>query len=221
MEIRVDTTLQTDVHVKNNRPDIFVLDKTKNEITLIEVGITSHAMLKQVEVEKLHKYDLLAGELSQIHGAKFIFTSDDAGSSLAGLLIGIYLSYFKTLIPNDTVHSKTMSVLLDAIYRAIPYAETEMLKSGTVEINAELKDARLEGIRKVFCRQKVVPDPSLICNAPTSNPVNSGSSNSSSNFVYSGSDTEDYLVEHDSSRVDEFVFVDKKRGHNPKHQKHL
>ncbi|TBU06528.1 hypothetical protein CWI36_0432p0020 [Hamiltosporidium magnivora] len=40
-EIRVDTRIKTDVKIRNNRPDIFILDKKKNKITLIEVGITS------------------------------------------------------------------------------------------------------------------------------------------------------------------------------------
>ncbi|XP_029655505.1 uncharacterized protein LOC115229263 [Octopus sinensis] len=110
VEIRVDTTLQTDVHVKNNRPDIFVLDKTKNEITLIEVGITSHAMLKQVEVEKLHKYDLLAGELSQIHGAKvtiipIVLTWD-------GIVSKFYKSYMERLKLDASTRSYIQSLTI-------------------------------------------------------------------------------------------------------------
>ncbi|TBU20840.1 hypothetical protein CWI38_0017p0010, partial [Hamiltosporidium tvaerminnensis] len=44
-EIRVDTRIKTDVKIRNNRPDIFILDKKKNKITLIEVGITSQDSL--------------------------------------------------------------------------------------------------------------------------------------------------------------------------------
>ncbi|XP_029656638.1 uncharacterized protein LOC115230638 [Octopus sinensis] len=69
VEIRVDTTI-TDTAVSNGKPDIFVHDKVRNTITLIEVGITSQNCLKQVEVEKFHKYDLLANELGAIHLAK-------------------------------------------------------------------------------------------------------------------------------------------------------
>ena len=39
--------------MQHDRPDIFVLDKKKNEITLIEVGITNLDLLKQVENEKV------------------------------------------------------------------------------------------------------------------------------------------------------------------------
>ncbi|XP_029654797.1 uncharacterized protein LOC115228332 [Octopus sinensis] len=70
VEIRVDTTISTDTAVANNKPDIFVHDKVRNTITLIEVGVTSQNCLKQVEVEKFHKYDLLANELEAIHHAK-------------------------------------------------------------------------------------------------------------------------------------------------------
>ena len=34
---------------------------------MIEVGITSQDRLQQVETEKAHKYDLLAGEISQLY----------------------------------------------------------------------------------------------------------------------------------------------------------
>ncbi|TBU11668.1 hypothetical protein CWI38_1091p0010, partial [Hamiltosporidium tvaerminnensis] len=59
-EIRVDTRIKTDIKIRNNRPDIFILDKKKNKITLIEVGITFQDSLQIVETEKLRKYDLLA-----------------------------------------------------------------------------------------------------------------------------------------------------------------
>ncbi|TBU05663.1 hypothetical protein CWI36_0601p0020 [Hamiltosporidium magnivora] len=48
-------------------PDIFILDKKKNKITLIEVGITSQDSLQIVETEKIRKYDLLANELGLIY----------------------------------------------------------------------------------------------------------------------------------------------------------
>ncbi|TBU08447.1 hypothetical protein CWI36_0138p0010 [Hamiltosporidium magnivora] len=66
-EIRVDTRIKTDVKIRNNRPDIFILDKKKNKITHIEVGITSQDSLQIVETEKLRKYDLLANELGLIY----------------------------------------------------------------------------------------------------------------------------------------------------------
>ncbi|XP_029657681.1 uncharacterized protein LOC115231938 [Octopus sinensis] len=66
VEIRVDSTILTETKVEYNKPDIFVHDKVRNEINLIEVGITSQDRLKQVEVEKCHKYDLLANHNYEI-----------------------------------------------------------------------------------------------------------------------------------------------------------
>ncbi|TBU20730.1 hypothetical protein CWI38_0028p0020 [Hamiltosporidium tvaerminnensis] len=66
-EIRVDSRIKTDIKIRNNRPDIFILDKKKNKITLIEAGITSQDSLQIVETEKLRKYDLLANELGLIY----------------------------------------------------------------------------------------------------------------------------------------------------------
>ncbi|TBT99957.1 hypothetical protein CWI36_1790p0010 [Hamiltosporidium magnivora] len=45
-EIRVVIRIKNDVKIRNNRPDIFILDKKKNKITLIEVGITSQDSLQ-------------------------------------------------------------------------------------------------------------------------------------------------------------------------------
>ena len=69
-EIRVDTHIKTDVIIQNNRPDLFVYDKKKKEITLIEVGITNLDLLTQVENEKARKYDLIAKELALIYKCK-------------------------------------------------------------------------------------------------------------------------------------------------------
>ena len=40
------------------------MDKKKNEITLIEIGITNLDLLAQVENQKMRKYDLVANELA-------------------------------------------------------------------------------------------------------------------------------------------------------------
>ncbi|KAM0679261.1 hypothetical protein BDAP_000128 [Binucleata daphniae] len=46
------------------------MTRKKNEITLIEVGITNLDLLTQVENEKMRKYDLIANELSMIYKCK-------------------------------------------------------------------------------------------------------------------------------------------------------
>ncbi|KAI5169828.1 hypothetical protein PAEPH01_1032 [Pancytospora epiphaga] len=51
--VRVPTGMQ----IQANRPDIFVLDKKRREIILIEVGITSQDRLVTVETKKMHKYN--------------------------------------------------------------------------------------------------------------------------------------------------------------------
>ncbi len=63
VEIRVDTRVRTGIKIDANRPDIFVLDKKRREIILIEVGITSQDRLQTVETEKKRKYDILANKL--------------------------------------------------------------------------------------------------------------------------------------------------------------
>ncbi|XP_029654777.1 uncharacterized protein LOC115228304 [Octopus sinensis] len=69
-ELRVDTTIPTESKIQYNKPDIFLYDKKLNHIWLIEIGVTCVDNLKAVEVEKLHKYDILASELEIIYKAK-------------------------------------------------------------------------------------------------------------------------------------------------------
>ena len=52
VEIRVDTRIKTDIKIQHNRPDLFVYDKKRKEIALIEVGITNFDLITQVENEK-------------------------------------------------------------------------------------------------------------------------------------------------------------------------
>ena len=70
VEIRVDTRIKTDIKIQHNRPDLFVYDKKRKEITLIEVGITNLDLLTQVENEKSRKYDLIANELTLSYKCK-------------------------------------------------------------------------------------------------------------------------------------------------------
>ncbi|TBU20942.1 hypothetical protein CWI38_0008p0150 [Hamiltosporidium tvaerminnensis] len=51
--MNINTGNKTDFRIRNNRPDIFILDKKKNMIKLIEVGITSQESFQKVEIDKL------------------------------------------------------------------------------------------------------------------------------------------------------------------------
>ena len=67
VEIRVDTRVKTDIKLQHDRPDILVIDKQRGEAVIVEVGITNQDQLQTVETEKLHKYDMLAGEIGALH----------------------------------------------------------------------------------------------------------------------------------------------------------
>ncbi|TBU12274.1 hypothetical protein CWI38_0140p0020 [Hamiltosporidium tvaerminnensis] len=66
MSHSVHEILNNDVKIRNNRQDIYILDKRQNTIALIEVRITSQDFLQVVETEKLRKYDLSANYLGLI-----------------------------------------------------------------------------------------------------------------------------------------------------------
>ena len=50
MCIRSSMHIRTDLKPRHNRPDIVVHDKLKNEMTIVEVGITSLERLQEVEI---------------------------------------------------------------------------------------------------------------------------------------------------------------------------
>lgn len=68
--VRVDTRVQTGIKSSANRPDIFVRDKKKIIITIIEVGITSQDRPITVKTKKKRKYDILANKLGSEYKRK-------------------------------------------------------------------------------------------------------------------------------------------------------
>ena len=53
VEIRVDTRIKTDIKIQHSRPDLFLHDKKRKEITLIEVGTTNLDLLIRVDDYKV------------------------------------------------------------------------------------------------------------------------------------------------------------------------
>ncbi|TBU11007.1 hypothetical protein CWI38_1433p0030, partial [Hamiltosporidium tvaerminnensis] len=131
-EIRVDTRIKTDVKIRNNRPDIFILDKKKNKITLIEVGITSQDSLQIVETEKLRKYDLLTNELGLIYKVSveiipYMITWD-------GIVTKYHKSHLKRLEIPMNVEAYIQSIVLKETVETISFDRRRGLESG---LNAE------------------------------------------------------------------------------------
>ncbi|TBU12792.1 reverse transcriptase, partial [Hamiltosporidium tvaerminnensis] len=131
-EIRVDTRIKTAVKIRNNRPEIFILDKKKNKITLIEVGITSQDSLQIVETEKLRKYDLLANELGLIYKCSveiipYVMTWD-------GIVTKYHKSHLKRLEIPMNVEAYIQSIVLKKTVEIIFFDRRRGLESG---LNAE------------------------------------------------------------------------------------
>ncbi len=138
-EIRVDTRIKTDIKVQCNKPDLFVFDKLNNEITLIEVGITSLTQLQTVEVEKKIKYDLLANEISLIYKAKvkiipFVLTWD-------GIVTTYHKKYEKELGITRNISAYIQSVVIKKTLQGITFN----LRRGEEEITDQETIIRMEG----------------------------------------------------------------------------
>ncbi|TBU13695.1 hypothetical protein CWI38_0359p0020 [Hamiltosporidium tvaerminnensis] len=112
-EIRVDIRIKTDVKIRNNRPDIFILDKKKNKITLIE-------------------YDLLANELGLIYKCSveiipYVMTWD-------GIVTKYHKSHIKRLEIPLNVEAYIQSIALKKTVETISFDRRRGLESG---LNAE------------------------------------------------------------------------------------
>ncbi|TBU10272.1 hypothetical protein CWI38_1885p0010, partial [Hamiltosporidium tvaerminnensis] len=128
----IDNEIKIDVKIRNNRPDIFILDKRKNKITLIEVRITSQDSLQIVETEKLRKYDLLANELGLIYRCSveiipYVMTWD-------GIVTKYHKSQLKRLEIPMNVEAYIQSIVLKKTVETISFDRRRGLESG---LNAE------------------------------------------------------------------------------------
>ena len=149
VEIRVDTRIKTDIKIQHNRPDLFVYDKKRKEITLIEVGITNLDLLTQVENEKTRKYDLIANEIALTYKCKvkiipYVMT-----------WVGLVTKYHKKYRNEIGISTKTeayiQSLVLKKTLESISFTrrrgieeddghnEVDSLVSKITEISAEVK----------------------------------------------------------------------------------
>ncbi|KAI4292148.1 hypothetical protein PAPHI01_1422 [Pancytospora philotis] len=100
------------------RTYIFVLDKRRNQALLIEVGITSQDQLQTVEMEKAHKYDLLAGELGMMYKCSmrvvpYVLTWD-------GAVTKCHEKYLRELGVPDNVEAYIQSRALRRTLESVP-----------------------------------------------------------------------------------------------------
>jgi hypothetical protein len=110
VEIRIDTRVRTGIKIEANRPDIFILDKKRREIILIEVGITSQDRLHTVETEKKRKYDVLANKLGSEFKCKtktipYVMTWDET-------VINYHKKYAMDIRLTDKIEACIQSIVL-------------------------------------------------------------------------------------------------------------
>ena len=155
VEIRVDTRIKTDVRIQHDRPDLFVYDKKKKEITLIEVGITNFDLLNQVENEKLRKYDLLGSELAMMYKCKvkivpYVMTWE-------GVVTNYQKKYNKEIGIQPKIEAYIQSIVLKKTLESISldrrrgYDEREYVPE---EIVKRLSETGNEGVESVTLNEE-------------------------------------------------------------------
>ena len=61
-----DFTIQCDRRVEARRPDIVFVDKKEREVVIIDVAISGDDRVKDKELEKEEKYQLLKDEIAKV-----------------------------------------------------------------------------------------------------------------------------------------------------------
>ena len=61
-----DFTVQRDRKIEERRPDIDFIDKKEREVVIIDVAITGDDRVKDKELEKVEKYQLLKDEITKV-----------------------------------------------------------------------------------------------------------------------------------------------------------
>ncbi|KAF9745491.1 hypothetical protein NGRA_3549 [Nosema granulosis] len=141
-EIRVDTRIHTGTKIAHDKPDIFVRDKKRNEITLIEVGIKSQEQLLTTETTKLRKYDLLAGLLAQNYKCKtkvipYVMTWD-------GIVTGCHKRYVKELGLTSSIEAYIQSIVLKETFSTVSFDRRRREAEGrTTQEGSEYAISRL------------------------------------------------------------------------------
>ena len=135
VEIRVDTRIKTDILIQHNRPDIFVHDKKRKEITLIEIGITNLNLLTQVENEKLRKYDILANEISAEYKCKvniipYVMTWE-------GLVTNYHKKHCKEIGINTVTEAYIQSIVLKKTLESVSFERRPSIEEDSLRMSSE------------------------------------------------------------------------------------
>ena len=72
LKIQWDFNIQTDQEIKHRRPDIVVVNKEKNECTIIDVANPGDHNLAQKKFEKLDNYSELRLEVARMWNKKTV-----------------------------------------------------------------------------------------------------------------------------------------------------
>ena len=76
-----DFTIQCDRKIEARIPDIVFIDKKKRDVVIIDVAIPGDDRVKEKELEKIEKYQLLKDEIAKVwHMRKVIVVPVDIGA---------------------------------------------------------------------------------------------------------------------------------------------
>ena len=106
-----DFTVQCDRKIEARRPDIVFIDKNESEVVVIDVAISGDDRVKDKELEKLEKYQLLKDETAQVWRMRKVIVVPPVIGALGAVSVN-FKEYMKRIGVNVRLEVIQKTVLL-------------------------------------------------------------------------------------------------------------
>ena len=106
-----DFTVQCDRKIEARRPDIVFIDKNESEVVVIDVAISGDDRVKDKELEKLEKYQLLKDETAQVWRMRKVIVVPAVIGALGAVSVN-FKEYMKRIGVNVRLEVIQKTVLL-------------------------------------------------------------------------------------------------------------
>ena len=114
-------TVQCDRKIEARRPDLVFIDKKKREVVIIDVAIPGDDRVKDKELEKLEKYQLLKDEIAKVWRMRKVIVVPVVIAALGAVSVN-FKEYMKRTGVNVTLEviQKTAIIIIIIIIIVIP-----------------------------------------------------------------------------------------------------
>ena len=138
-KIYCDKLFETNLKIKERKPDLVIIDKQNKIARIVEVGVTSNKTLMKVEEEKLRKNNLLAEEIK--------FNNNLVGTEC----IPVVVSWDRKITKNFMKRFKHLE--MSRCFPFIQYRVLKMTAEITLQENREFTQKRTQELSRELLKK--------------------------------------------------------------------